>query len=99
MSDVISLDWIAARLRAIQAEQRTLRSENELLRTTIMNTMSEVLRLLSERIGNFEALMEARIERVEARLDRLEITMESRFAQFGAQLDRIEGILRPGAAP
>ncbi len=76
MSDTISLEWIGATLRAIQAEQRTLRSENELLRSTLNNTLAEVLRLLSERIGNFEALAEARIDhlqhRIDARMDRLE---------------------------
>jgi len=45
MSETISLDWIGARLRAIQAEQRTLRSENELIRTSLTNTLGEVLRL------------------------------------------------------
>ena len=84
MSETISLDWIGARLRAIQAEQRTLRSENELIRTSLTNTLGEVLRLLSERIGNFEALSEARVESVEARL-----------GGIGAQLGRIEALLKP----
>jgi hypothetical protein len=32
VSDTITIEFIGATLRAIQAEQRTLRSENELLR-------------------------------------------------------------------
>jgi ribosome assembly protein YihI (activator of Der GTPase) len=73
MSDTISLEWIGARLRAIQAEQRTLLTQYELTRTML----SEVLRLLSERIGNFEALTEACTGRVESRLDGIERRMDA----------------------
>jgi hypothetical protein len=82
----------AARARGLSvsalvvAAQRTPRSESELVRTTISNTLSEVLRLLSERIGNFEALIEARIERVETWLDHL----AAQLTGMTAQLDRIE---------
>jgi hypothetical protein len=89
MSDVIDLNWIGAQLRAIQAEQRTLKSEGELFRTML----AEVLRLLSERIGNFEALMEARIERVEARIGNFEVLVEGRFEQIDIKLDRITAAL------
>jgi hypothetical protein len=95
MSDTISLDWIGATLRSIQAEQRTLRTENELLRSTINTTLGEVLRLLSERIGNFEALMEARVDRVERLLGGVESRMDTGFGLLGAQLDRIERGLPP----
>ena len=74
MSEVISLDWIGVQLRAIQAEQRTLRAENELLR----NMMGDMLRVLNDRIGNFEALTEARIDQLGARLTAL---IEPRFAK------------------
>jgi chromosome segregation ATPase len=89
MSDTISLEWIGARLRAIQAEQRTLLTQYELTRTML----SEVLRLLSERIGNFEALSEARIERVETRLDGIETRMggiETRMDGIETRMDGIE---------
>jgi prefoldin subunit 5 len=71
MSEAINLEFIGSTLRSIQAEQRTLRSENELLRSEIgrlagamatRDTIMEVLRLIMERIGNFEALMETRID-------------------------------------
>jgi hypothetical protein len=85
MSDVIDLGWIGAQLRAIQAEQRTLRSENEILRTTILNSLGEVVRVLSDRIGNFEALSEARMDQFAHRV--------------AEQLDRIEASLRPRTTP
>jgi hypothetical protein len=87
MSETISLEWIAARLRAIQAEQRTLFGQYELTRTML----SEVLRLLSERIGNFEALSEARIEGLDNRLDAIDVRLDT----MAEQLNRIEALLRP----
>lgn len=69
MSDTINLDLIGTTLRAIQAEQRTIRAENEILRTTIMNAPGEVVRVLNDRIGNFEALTEARIDRLSTTTD------------------------------
>ena len=71
MSDAIGLDFIGSTLRAIQAEQRTLRAENEMLRLVLgrltgamatRETVLEVLRLIMDRIGNFEALLEARMD-------------------------------------
>ena len=62
MSETVDLTWIGTTLRAIQAEQRTIRAENEILRTTILNALGEVVRVLNDRIGNFEALTEARID-------------------------------------
>src|SRR5271166_2376230 len=75
----VRLDWISAMLRTIQAEQRSMRDENDLLRKTVL----EVVRLLGDRIGSVEALIEAKIEeseaKVDARIDRLEGTMNLRF--------------------
>ena len=73
MSDTITLEFLGATLRAIQAEQRTLRMENELIRKEIARLASrdellEVLRVLADRIGNFEALMEARFDQLAAQL-------------------------------
>lgn len=73
MSEAISLEFIGSTLRAIQAEQRNARAENELIRGEIgrlaggavtRELLSEVLRLLMERIGNFEALMETRLDQL-----------------------------------
>jgi hypothetical protein len=86
VSDTISLDWIGVQLRVIQAEQRTLRSENDLLRTTILNSLGELVRVLRDRIGNFEALQEART-------DRLDTQTESRFVQLKTRLDGIVAVL------
>ena len=101
MSDMISLDWIGAQLRVIQAEQRTPRTENDLLRTTILNSLGDVVQVLSDRISNFEALLEARIDhlattieprlaQLESRQDGFEATMTAGFSQLAAQLERIE---------
>lgn len=97
MSDTISLDWIGGQLRVIQAEQRTLRMENDLLRTTILNSLGDVVRVLSDRISNFEALLEARIDHmatsIEPRLAGLETRfdrLESRFDQLETRFDRFE---------
>ncbi len=71
MGEAVSLDFIGTTLRSIQAEQRTLRGENELIRKEIgriagvvasREGLHEVLRVLADRIGNFEALMEARFD-------------------------------------
>jgi hypothetical protein len=99
MSETISLEWIGAQLRTIQAEQRTIRTENELLRSAL----AEVVRVLSERIGNFEALTEARVDQLTNRVAGLEATMEARFDQMGRALAEhtarvivaIEGLAKP----
>jgi hypothetical protein len=81
MSDTICLNLIGTLLRAIQADQGTLRGENGLIRKGLgrmaggivtHDALSEVLTVLVDRIGNFEAPMDAR------------------FGQLGAQLDRRE---------
>ena len=75
-SDTITLEFLGAALRAIQAEQRTLRMENELIRKEIARLASrdellEVLRVLADRIGNFEAGMEARFDQLAGQLARI----------------------------
>ena len=75
MSDqrTVTLEFIGATLRSIQAEQRTLRMENGLIRETMSRELGrlatreelvEVLRVLADRIGNFEALMETRFDQL-----------------------------------
>ena len=80
MSEQISLEFIGATLRSIQAEQRTQRGEIDLLRREVARELTrlasreellEVLRVLSDRIANFEALMEVRFDRVSAQMDLL----------------------------
>ena len=72
MSDTISLDWIGAELRKIQAEQRSIRDENALIRSALSDAMTVLLK----RIGNFEAYSDTRLDElrkhVDARFDRLE---------------------------
>lgn len=77
MSEAINLEFIGATLRAIQAEQRTLRMENELIRNEVgrlagamvtRDLVSEVLRVIVERIGNFEALVETRFDELSRRI-------------------------------
>jgi hypothetical protein len=73
VSETIGLDLIGAILRTMQAEQRTLRTENELIRKEMGRMMglmatrqevSDVLRVITDRIGNFEALMETRFDQL-----------------------------------
>jgi hypothetical protein len=69
----LSLEWIGATLRAIQAEQRTLRDENQLMRKQLermltRQEMSEILAVIVDRIAGFEKLMETRFDKLEARL-------------------------------
>ena len=82
MSDTLSLSLslIGAQLHAIQAQQRTLRGENELIRKELgrmagamvsRDTLSEVLTVLVDRIANFEALIEARFDGLTAQISRL----------------------------
>jgi hypothetical protein len=77
VSETIGLDLIGAILRTMQAEQRTLRTENELIRKEmgrmagIMATrqeVSDVLRVITDRIGNCEALTETRFDQLFTRL-------------------------------
>jgi PleD family two-component response regulator len=79
MSDTIDLAWIGTTLRSIQAEQRTIRGENQLIRSAL----SEAITLLMNRIGNFEAYMDTRFDQaVKSNADGLAIVIE--------RLDRIE---------
>jgi hypothetical protein len=90
MSDLISLDWIGGQLRSILAEQRTIRAENEIFRSTILNALKEVVRVLNDRIGKFEAVMEARF-------DRLVSLLEPSLTQHGLQLvEQGAGLARQG---
>lgn len=72
MSDVIDLAWIGTTLRSIQAEQRTIRGENQLLRSAL----NEAITLIMQRIGNFEAYVDTRLDQtvttIVERLDRIE---------------------------
>jgi hypothetical protein len=73
MNDAVSLEFIGATLRAIEAEQRTLRGENELIRREVgrvatRDELLAVLRMVTDRIGDSEALMEARFDQSLARL-------------------------------
>jgi hypothetical protein len=100
MIDTLSLEFIGATLRSIQAEQRTLRMENALLRESIAGLATqmatqmatrkellEVLNVLVERIANFEAL-------TETRLDRLGTHLDGRIDWLGEQ---IAGLAKSGA--
>jgi prefoldin subunit 5 len=79
MSDALSLELIGRLLRQIQAEQRTLRGEITMIRADMahmraeMITKREVLEAVTvivDRIGNFEALMETRMDQLAAKLER-----------------------------
>jgi hypothetical protein len=67
MSETINLDWIGATLRTIQAEQRSIRDENALIRSAF----GELATVLLQRIGTFEALIETRMDVLNVRIDGL----------------------------
>ena len=86
MSEAVSLDPIGRTLLAIQAEMRTIRDENSLIRRELATKASrdellDMLRMLSDRIGSFEAT-------VLARLDQTERSLHER-------LTHLEGLLSP----
>jgi hypothetical protein len=80
MSETISLDLIGKLLRDVQAQQRTQRGDTELLRKDVemlrrdltkfatREELMEVLRVIVDRIANFEALMESRFDRLSAQV-------------------------------
>jgi hypothetical protein len=94
LSETVSLELIGNLLRSIEAEQRTLRMENELIRKEMGRLASrdellEVLRVLADRIGNFEVLMEARFDQMETRLESRFAHLETRFDALSAQVGQI----------
>jgi hypothetical protein len=73
VSEAVSLDPIGRTLLAIQAEMRTIRDENSLIRRELATKASrdellDILRMLSDRIGSFEATMLARLDQTERSL-------------------------------
>ena len=102
MSETITLEFIGATLRAIQAEQRTLRLENELIRKELgrcatRDELLEVLRVIVDRIANFEALMETRFDAQNRRMDQMAgriDEMGGQVGQIGSRLDQIGSDIR-----
>jgi hypothetical protein len=82
MSDTISLDWIGATLRSMQAEQRTIRAENQLIRSTL----NEAVTLIMQRIGNFEAYVDIRFDQAVARIEAKLGVVETRMDEILARL-------------
>lgn len=77
MSEAISLEWIGVTLRELQAEQRSIRDENRLIRSAI----SEMATVLLQRIGAFEA-------HVDVRLDQHRQEIVNRLEQLAAEIGR-----------
>lgn len=79
MSETVSLDWIGVTLRELQAEQRSIRDENRLIRSAI----SEMATVLLQRIGTFEAHVDVRLDQqrqeIANRLDELAATISRRL--------------------
>ena len=74
MSDTLSLEFITRTLANIQAEQRSIRDENQLLRSAI----SELTNVLLARVGNFEAYVDTKLAALDVKLDRLLQAVEHR---------------------
>ena len=68
MSETVSLEWIGTTLRSIQAEQCSIRDENKLTRQSLV----DALKVLTQRIANFEAYLDTRFDQLSARRDRIE---------------------------
>lgn len=68
MSDQVSLDFIMATLRSVQAEQRSIRSESQIMKEAFSASFTVLMR----RLGEFEARMDTRLDQIGQRLDSLE---------------------------
>jgi hypothetical protein len=86
------LSLIGRQLIEMQAEMRTIRSENALSRQNITNAATSVMTILSDRIAQFEVAVENRLNgletRIEARLDQTERSLEERLTRIEAMLAR-----------
>ena len=78
MSETVSLEWIGVALRELLAEQRSVHLETQLIR----NTLNEAITLLMQRIGNFEA-------RVDVRLDQQRQEIIGRLDQLAAEISHL----------
>jgi hypothetical protein len=72
----VSLEWIGATLRTIQAEQRSVRDENKLIRSALSEAITLMMAriagsedVLLARIAHFEALVETRLDKLERMID------------------------------
>ncbi len=90
MSETINLDFIGATLRSIQAEQRSIRGENQLIRSAL----NEAITLLMQRIGNFEEYVDTRLDRHRMHVDQRLDTAQSHLDQ---RLDAERSVPRPAA--
>jgi ubiquinone biosynthesis protein UbiJ len=75
-SESISLEWIGQTLRAIQAEQRVLHTENRLIRDELAQKLTReeaerMVRAFLSHVSAFEARTDTRFDRLEARLEQL----------------------------
>jgi predicted transcriptional regulator len=96
MSDVIDLGWIGRALREmhwigrtlreVESEQRSLCTEQAILR----QQLSDGITALLDRIGQNEALLATRFDMLMQRMDQTERSVQER-------LDRIEARLTPPA--
>ena len=98
MGDTITLDFLGATLRSIQAEQRTLRMENELMRKDLgrigsqlatREELLEVLRVLAERLGGFEAMMQTRLDQLGAQNAQTADRLDQLGGQFAQVMERL----------
>jgi hypothetical protein len=86
MSETIDLRLVLATLRDVQAEQRTLRTENRLIRdelgelkgTMLTREMAErFVRIFLNHVRDFEARTETSFDRINARLDDIARKLDS----------------------
>ena len=78
MSETISLEWIGMTLRELQAEQRSVHAETQL----IHKALSEAITLLMQRMSNFEA-------RVDVQLDQQRQEIVGRLEQLAAEISHL----------
>ena len=88
MADSLSLDFIGATLRTVQADQRVLRSELEMLRQELRGRLDQLERSLNDKFAGIEA-------RIDTRFD----AMQSETVRTLAQIIHVLHGNQPGTAP
>lgn len=84
---MVSLDLLGRLVREVQAETRSLRSEQALLH----RILNEAVTALMDRIGTSEALTQTGVDRLMLRLDQTERSIEERLTRIEKLLTEKSG--------
>lgn len=90
MSDPVNLTLLGELVRTIQADLRSLRGENRMNRAAL----HEALSVLVERVGNFEAYIDTRLDQhrvhIDQRLSAEREHLDRRLDALAQQIGQIE---------